>query len=33
MLNFALARFLRNQIPQVADLRLPDAVDAPEPLF
>ena len=31
--DIALARLLRDQIPEVADLGLPDAVDAPKSLF
>src|SRR5208282_6543406 len=32
-INVALARLLGQQVPEMADLSLPDAVDAAEPLF
>ena len=33
VVDVALARLLRDQVPEVADLRLPDSMDAPEPLL
>src|ERR1700683_4745089 len=33
LVDIALAGLVREKIPQMADFGLPDAVDAPEPLF
>ena len=33
LVHVALARLFRQQVPEMADLGLPDAVNAPEPLF